>query len=82
MLQAGRVAPGLILFCDRAVDVAVAEVQRIQEPEESVMTAPIAMKSRPLKITSANACATAPFTANAVPIPMPATMKPIWLIIE
>ena len=35
MLQAGRVAPGLILFCDRAVDVAVAEVQRIQEPEES-----------------------------------------------
>ncbi len=38
------------------------------------------MKRRPLKMTSLKAWATAPFTASAVPLPTPVTMKPIWLI--
>ena len=38
------------------------------------------MNRRPLKRTSLNAWATAPFTARAVPTPIPVTMKPIWLI--
>ena len=40
------------------------------------------MNNRPLKNTSLNACATAPFNASDVPMPMPQTMKPSWLIIE
>ena len=40
-------------------------------------TEPMVMKRRPLKITSANACATAPLSASAVPSPTPVTMKPI-----
>ena len=45
-------------------------------------TDPMPMNRRPLKITSLKAWATAPFTANAVPIPTPVTMNPIWLIME
>ncbi len=43
-------------------------------------TAPIDMNSSPLKITSLKAWATAPLSASAVPMPMPQTMKPSWLI--
>ena len=43
-------------------------------------TAPIDMNSSPLNSTSLNACETAPFKASSVPMPMPQTMKPIWLI--
>ena len=43
-------------------------------------TAPIDIISNPLKMTSLNAWATAPFTASSVPMPMPHTMNPIWLI--
>ena len=46
------------------------------------MTAPIAMKSSPLKSTSLKAWLTAPLMARWVPTPIPQTMKPIWLIIE
>lgn len=41
-------------------------------------TAPMDRNSRPLKITSLKACAIAPLTASAVPIPT--TMNPTWLI--
>ncbi len=40
------------------------------------------MNNNPLKKTSLKAWATAPFSASAVPMPMPQTMKPSWLIIE
>lgn len=40
------------------------------------------MKRRPLKRTSLKAWATAPLMERAVPIPIPVTMKPIWLIME
>ena len=40
------------------------------------------MNNKPLNTTSLKAWATAPLTASAVPMPMPQTMKPIWLIRE
>ena len=43
-------------------------------------TEPIDMNNSPLNMTSLKAWATAPLMASAVPIPMPVTMKPIWLI--
>ncbi len=43
-------------------------------------TAPIDISNRPLKITSLKAWAIAPLIASAVPIPIPTTMKPSWLI--
>ena len=43
-------------------------------------TAPMVINNKPLKITSLKACATAPFNASAVPIPIPQTMNPTWLI--
>ena len=42
-------------------------------------TAPIDMKSSALNRMSAKAWATAPLTANSVPMPTPTTIKPIWL---
>ncbi len=45
-------------------------------------TAPMAMNSRPSKMMLTKAYATAPLTAMAVPMPMPATMKPSWLFRE
>ena len=45
-----------------------------------VSTAPMLMKSRPLKKMSANAWAAAPLMPRAPPMPTPTTMKPSWLI--
>ena len=42
-------------------------------------TAPIDMKSSALNRMSAKAWATAPLIASSLPMPMPTTMKPIWL---
>ena len=44
------------------------------------MIAPMDMKRRALNRTSLKTWATAPFMARAVPMPMPHTMKPTWLI--
>ena len=42
-------------------------------------TAPIPIKRSPLYNIWAKACATAPFIANSVPIPIATIIKPSWL---
>ncbi len=49
-------------------------------PPVRYITAPIDMNSRALKRTSLTTWETAPFIAICVPMPIPHTMNPTWLI--